>query len=298
VSEPRCVRTPIVRAFHRGDATTLVGGDGVVRCFEAVSAVLVREILGFFVAPRTRTEFLAHLAHRADIPQTEELLKLEDDLLALLTESRVLVEFTEAPPSRTLPVGVRLVLGVSGAVAAMEVPTLARLLLERGYDLRIMMTRTARRFVRTEALEALIHRKVYRGLWDRDADCPVPHINLAEWAGAVLIYPATATTVSRIARGDCCDLVAAVALATAAPVLLATSMNARLSASPPVRRNLEQLRADGFALVEPAVGIAMADQPEHRTPVAGPAPPPRVVADILELVLRERDAARSTAAGE
>jgi phosphopantothenoylcysteine decarboxylase/phosphopantothenate--cysteine ligase len=171
-----------------------------------------------------------------------------------------------------------------------------RLLLERGYDLRIMMTRTARRFVRTEALEALTHRKVYRGLWDRDAECPVPHINLAEWAGAVLIYPATATTVSRIARGDCSDLVAAVALATAAPVLLATSMNAGLSTSPPVRRNLEQLRSDGFAFVEPALGMALASQPERRNPILGPAPPPRVVADLLELMLRERDAAPSGAA--
>jgi 3-polyprenyl-4-hydroxybenzoate decarboxylase len=288
MSEPRYVRTPIVRVFHRRDATTLVGGDGVARRFEEVSAVLVREMLGFFIAPRTRTEFLAHMAHRADIPKTDELLKLEDDLLALLTEIRILIEFTEAPPSRTLSAEVRLVLGVTGAVAAIEVPTLVRLLLERGYDLRIVMTRAARRFVRIEALEALTHRKVYRGLWDHDADCPIPHINLAQWASAVLIYPATATTVSRIARGDCSDLVATVALATAGPVLLVPSMNARMYTSLPVRRNLEQLRADGFILVEPALGIELADQPDHRTMVAGPAPPPRAMVDVLELVLSER----------
>jgi hypothetical protein len=119
MSEPRCVRTPIVRVFHRGDATTLVGADGVVRRFEEAAAALVREMLGFFIAPRTRTEFLAHLARRADIPQTAELFELAEDLLALLAEIRVLIEFTEEPPLRKPPGDARLVLGVTGAVAAM-----------------------------------------------------------------------------------------------------------------------------------------------------------------------------------
>lgn len=290
MSEPLRIRAPIVRAFHQGDATTLVDADGLVRRFDGFLAVLLREILSFFVTPRTRADLLAHLAQRAGLGKPDEVpAGPVDDLLALLGEIHVLVDATEAPPLPPVPARARLVLGVTGAVAAIEVPALVRLLLEHGYDLRIAMTWTARKFVTPEALEILTHRKVYGDLWDRDADCPVPHINLAKWAEAVLVFPATATILSRLARGDCSDLVSAIALATTAPVVLAPSMNGAMYTRPAVRRNLEQLRSDGFLLIEPAVGMALASPPDRRAPIPGPAPPPKIVVELLDCILRKDD---------
>lgn len=262
-----------------------MGHDRVIRVFEGTNAAIVREMLGFFVLPHTRTEFLAHLRQRAGVVPDQQPSSGVEDLLALLAEIRVLVESSAPAPPQTLA-GVRLVLGIAGAIAAMDAPGLVRLLQDRGCDLRIAMTPTARRFVSVEALEALTHGKVFQGFEDRAAGCPVPHINLAEWAGVMVIYPATATTLSRIAAGDCSELVAAVALITAAPVLLAPSMNPRMYSAPAVRRNLERLRADGFALVEPVLGQEVAERPGQRLPCLGAAPPPRAVLELIELVLR------------
>ena len=287
----------MVRAYHQGDATTVLGADGIARRFAGASAVLVRELLEFFIEPRSRMELLAHLARRSHLANPEEVpAKAVDDLLSLLTGAHVLVEKRDAPV-RSVPPGARIVLGITGAVAAAETPLLTRLLIAREHDLRIAMSRAARRFVRPEALEALGHHKVYRSLWDRDTECLVPHIHLAKWAEAVLIYPASATTLSRIARGDCSDLVAAVALATAAPVVLAPSMNGQMLAHPVVRRNLDQLRSDGFMLLEPALGTAAARTPESSSPRIGSAPPPQTAIELLEIILHERRSTESPLAG-
>jgi SAM-dependent methyltransferase len=114
----------------------------------------------------------------------------------------------------------------------------------------------------------------------------VPHIDLAEWADLVLIAPASATTLSRLARGDCSDVVAATALATRAPVLLAPSMNARMYLAPAVQRNLETLRADGFLILHPGRGLEVAHDPRARQPVLGASPGPRELVDLLAAVLK------------
>jgi SAM-dependent methyltransferase len=170
----------------------------------------------------------------------------------------------------------------------MHSPSWVAQLVQRGHDVRVATTRKALRFVRREALESLTHRRVYSSIWQRDDECPVPHINLAEWADVVLICPATATTIARIAQGSCVDLVSALAISTRAPVIVVPSMNPAMYGAPSVQRNLDRLREDGFHLVHPASGIEVAHAPDARTPVFGPAPPFEDVLAILSLVMATR----------
>src|SRR5690606_15613764 len=110
--------------------------------------------------------------------------------------------------------GPRVVLGVTGAVAAMHTPALVQRLQARGFEVRVAATETALRFVRAEALEALTHRPVVHAIWPVDQVHVVPHIELAQWADAVVVCPASATTIARLATGDHSSVVAAIALAT------------------------------------------------------------------------------------
>jgi hypothetical protein len=180
-----------------------------------------------------------------------------------------------------------VLLGATGAVAAVDTPILVRTLHAAGCRVRIALTRSARRFVSTEALSAITHEKTYRGLWDRDAEVPVPHVGLAEWAELVLIAPASAASLARMASGDARDLVSALVLATRAPVVIAPSMNDAMWSSPGVRRNLEVLRSDGRYLIHPAFGVEVAHEPARRRPLVGPAPPAGAIVEVVRSILAE-----------
>jgi SAM-dependent methyltransferase/3-polyprenyl-4-hydroxybenzoate decarboxylase len=130
-----------------------------------------------------------------------------------------------------------------------------------------------------------------------DLPSAVPHLDLAQWADLVLVCPASATTIARLATGDHASIVAAVALATRAPVLVVPSMNPAMYASPAVRRNLETLAADGLHVAHPARGLEVADAPDERAPVLGGAPPPDAVAALVAAVLRARPPVPRDAAG-
>jgi 3-polyprenyl-4-hydroxybenzoate decarboxylase len=300
---PRLVRATAARVYDLRDTTTVVGPDGIARRLTGDSAHLARAVLSFLAAPRTRDELLAHLGELAGAPLTDA--RVVDELLALLRGAGALREPAAVPahtagstagaaPSRAGE-AVRVVLGVSGAVWAVNVPALVALLQRRGCDVRVALTPAARRFVAPPALAALTHGAVYTGLFRGDARCPVPHINLAEWADAVLVCPASATTLARIARGDCSELVAAVAIATRAPVLLVPSMNPAMYAAPAVARNLETLREDGFGLLHPTLGVEVAHRPDARAAVFGPAPLPEDVLAAFASLLPARAAPRAPA---
>jgi hypothetical protein len=124
-------------------------------------------------------------------------------------------------------------------------------------------------------------------MWQRDKRVPVPHVNLAEWAELVVVCPASATTIARIATGDCSDLVSAIVAATRAPVLIVPSMNDAMYASAAVQDNLELLREHGRWLVHPALGVEVAHPPEDRRAMIGPAPPAAAVLDIVRHALTE-----------
>jgi phosphopantothenoylcysteine decarboxylase/phosphopantothenate--cysteine ligase len=140
--------------------------------------------------------------------------------------------------------------------------------------------------VRREALEALVHHRVLSQLFADDGGLSVPHIDLARWADVVLVWPASGTTLSRLATGDYSSLVSAVALTARVPVIVVPSMNGAMHESPATRRNIEQIIDDGMYVVQPAAGIEVADPPARRASVFGPAPPHDIVVQLVENILR------------
>ena len=280
MTDERLVRAPIVRIVDHRDETVVIGTTGTVRQFTGDSAGLVRAVLEICARPVTHAELVAELTARAGGPVPSEPI---DQLLALFETDRIL---TRTPPGSGMPpLSRRVVLAITGAVAAVDTPALVRGLHGLGCDVRVALTRNARRFVAPAALEALTHHAVWSGMWQRDARTPVPHVNLAEWAELVLVCPASATTVGRIAAGDCSDLVAAIATTTRAPVVVVPSMNDAMYAAPAVQRNLETLRADGRWVVHPALGVEVAHAPAERRWMLGPAAPPAAVIDLVRVVL-------------
>ena len=288
----KIVRAPSVRIVDRGDRTTIIGTDGAVRQLEGDSAELVRAILNFVAVPREWDALIAHLTELAG--ETLGEAQSVKDAVALLRSCGVVTDSALTPKARaehgTHPRH-RIVLGLTGAVATMHAPAWVARLLQRGFDVRIATTRRALRFVRAESLELLTHNPVCSSMWQRDEPASVPHINLAEWADVVLIYPASATTISRIAAGNFQDLVSAIAITTRAPVIIAPSMNVLMHSAPSVQRNMATLRQDGFYCVHPGAGIEVADRPDLRAPMFGPAPPFEDVLSIVSMALAERHSA-------
>jgi len=270
----RLVRSDRVSAIDAREALAVLSPDGSMRRFEGDSAELARAVLRAFEQPRTFDELLQALAKEFD--GLAESRPVVDELLKLLRGSGAL---TAPPPPAPKPLdGHRIVLAAGGAVASSSVPMVVSALVGLGASVKVALTRSARRFVEPRALEALTHHPVEISLWDTPANRPAPHIALAEWADAVVLAPATATTLSRIARGDCSDLVSALAVSATVPVLLAPSMNPRMLNAPAVRRNLDQLRDDGFEILWPGRGPEVAEAPKQRQNIGGPMPPPQQLA--------------------
>jgi SAM-dependent methyltransferase len=280
----RLRRAPVVRIYDVGDTTVLLGPDGVASELRGPSAELARAVLGLVLRPCTRAELLAQLERLtgAAIDDTRVI----DELLALLEARGALVR-DAGPPARA-PCGTRarLVLAICGAIASAFTPGLVALLQARGFEVRVVATEAALRFVGVEALEALVHHPVRSSLWPEGSGMRVPHLELGRWADAVLVAPATATTLARLAGGDHSNLVSALALSTRAPVVLVPSMNVDMYAEPAVQRNLETLVADGFYVVHPGSGHEVADSPSARRSMLGPAPPDRVIVELLAAILR------------
>ncbi len=148
----------------------------------------------------------------------------------------------------------RILLGIGGGIAAYKTPSLVRDMRSRGAEIAVVLTENARRFVAETALQAVSGRKPRSTLWDADAEAAMGHIELARWADAVLIAPATANLLARLAAGLADDLLTTARLATTAPVYVAPAMNTRMWLHPATQRNVECLRADGVTVLGPADG--------------------------------------------
>jgi SAM-dependent methyltransferase len=160
-------------------------------------------------------------------------------------------------------------------------------MLARGFEVAVMMTESARKFVTVESLAAITHRPVLSSFWAPHDDAPAqpaPHIQMSQWAELVVVYPASAATLARVATGATEDLVAATVVATRAPVILAPSMNDAMYRAPSVQRNLAQLREDGFYVVQPRFGVEVATAPEARTAIFGAAHAAAELMRVVELV--------------
>ena len=147
-----------------------------------------------------------------------------------------------------------VLLGVSGGIAAYKSAELVRQLQERGANVRVIMTHGAQEFITPLTLQALSGNPVHTELLDADAELGMGHIELARWADLLLIAPATADLIARLSAGRADDLLTTVALATAAPQLLAPAMNQQMWKDPATIANTARLLDRGVQMVGPAAG--------------------------------------------
>jgi len=147
-----------------------------------------------------------------------------------------------------------IILGVTGGIAAYKAPELVRRLRERGAAVQVVMTDSARQFVTETSLQAVSGQPVRQNLWDKEAEAAMGHIELARWADLVLIAPATAEFMARLAAGAAPDLLTTLCLASKAPIVLAPAMNHVMWAKPAVQANRALLEERGVRLLGPEDG--------------------------------------------
>ena len=153
-----------------------------------------------------------------------------------------------------MPEARKILLGVSGGIAAYKSPDLVRRLRERGAEVRVVMTGGAQRFITPLTLQAVSGWPVRTDLWDEHAESAMGHIELARWADLILIAPATANLIARLASGSADDLLGTLCLASQAPLFLAPAMNQQMWANPATQANCAQLRERGITLLGPDEG--------------------------------------------
>jgi len=181
-------------------------------------------------------------------------------------------------PQRPLA-NLRIVLGVCGGIAAYKAAELTRRLRDAGADVQVVLTANAARFVAPLTFQALSGHPVRSGLWDEAAEAAMGHIELARWAQRIVIAPASANTLARLAHGIADDLLTTLCLASAAPLAVAPAMNLRMWAHPATQANVLTLRSRGVAILGPADG-PMAE------PESGPGrliEPHEIVAELAAL---------------
>lgn len=150
--------------------------------------------------------------------------------------------------------GRRIVLGITGGIAAYKAADLVRRLKEAGADVQVVMTAAAQRFVGAQTFQALSGRPVRDSLWDAAAEAAMGHIELARWPDLVLIAPASADTIARLAQGRADDLLTTLCLATDRPLAIAPAMNRLMWAHPATQQNLQMLQARGVQVLGPGSG--------------------------------------------
>ena len=181
----------------------------------------------------------------------------------------------------------RVLLGVTGGIAAYKSPDLVRRLAERGAEVQVAMTAAARQFVTPLTFQAVSGRPTRDDLWDTAAEAAMGHIELARWAELVLIAPASANFIARLAHGQADDLLSTLCLATDAPIAVAPSMNRLMWANPATQANIATLRERGIAILGPAEG----DQACGEVGPGRMLEPAALAQRALELLARSRELA-------
>lgn len=196
-----------------------------------------------------------------------------------------------------------IVLGITGGIAAYKSCELVRRLRDHGHDVRVMMTASAMEFVTPMTFQALSGHPVNSELFDPEQEYAMGHIGLARWADKILIMPASANVIAKLAQGIADDIVTTTCLATEAPITIVPSMNRLMWANPATQANVELLKSRGFEFLGPVSGsqacgevgegrmMEVADvldaiQPEYRGklvltagPTAEPIDPVRVLSN-------------------
>ena len=148
----------------------------------------------------------------------------------------------------------RLLLGLTGGVAAYKAAELARMLIQSGVEVQVVMTQSACRFIGTATMQSLTGRPVFTDLWDDRVANNMAHIDLSRNADAILIAPASADFISKLAHGLADDLLSTLCLARKCPLLIAPAMNSQMWNHPATQRNLAMLRLDGVTVLDPDSG--------------------------------------------
>jgi phosphopantothenoylcysteine decarboxylase / phosphopantothenate---cysteine ligase len=148
----------------------------------------------------------------------------------------------------------KILLGVSGGIAAYKVAELIRLLLNAGAEVQVVMTAHAKQFITPLTLEILSQKPVYDDLFAQDFESNIGHIELARWPDIIMIVPASANIIAKIAHGIADDLLTTLCLATSAPLVIAPAMNQRMWQNPATQDNIKSLRTRGVDIIHPAHG--------------------------------------------
>jgi phosphopantothenoylcysteine decarboxylase/phosphopantothenate--cysteine ligase len=211
--------------------------------------------------------------------------------MAAAAEADQSVSSTSAPHQATAarqpasrPTARRILLIIGGGIAAYKSLDLIRRLKERGATVRCVLTAAAQKFVTPLAAGALSGERVFTDLFDHSSEFDVGHVRLARDTDLVVVAPATADLMAKMAGGHADDLASAVLLATGAPVLIAPAMNPHMWSHAATRRNLARLAADGIAVVGPGEG----EMAEHGEAGVGRMAEPLEIAATAEALLAGR----------
>jgi phosphopantothenoylcysteine decarboxylase/phosphopantothenate--cysteine ligase len=147
-----------------------------------------------------------------------------------------------------------VVLGVTGGVAAYKAAELARELARNGIDVQVVMTKAAGGLVAPATFQALSGKPVYTDLWDPRIADNMAHIELSRGKDAIVVAPATADFIAKLAQGLADDLLSTLCLARECPLIVAPAMNRQMWDNPATRRNIERLLRDGVAILGPGSG--------------------------------------------
>ncbi|MGI6076325.1 MAG: bifunctional phosphopantothenoylcysteine decarboxylase/phosphopantothenate--cysteine ligase CoaBC [Pyramidobacter sp.] len=181
--------------------------------------------------------------------------------------------------------GKKILLGVSGGIAAYKAASLASLLVRRGCDVETVMTENAERIIGAAVFEALTRHRVYDSVFDHSDPSKIPHIALAEGADALVIAPATADIIAKAACGLADDMLSTVILPCTCPKIVVPAMNTRMYDNAATQENLQTLRRRRWIVMEPAEGHLACGETGR-----GKMPEPEDIADFIDMTIgHEKD---------
>ena len=181
--------------------------------------------------------------------------------------------------------GKRIVLGVSGGIAAYKMANVASMLVKLNADVHVVMTEAATHFITPETFEVLTNNRCYTDIFDRGMELHVPHVTLGTTADAFLIAPATADVIGKIANGIADDMLTTTVLPAKCPVIIAPSMNVNMLENPIVQDNIKKLSSYGYEIIDSDEGYLAC-----RATGKGKLPKEEVLVDyILRACAKEKD---------
>ncbi len=171
----------------------------------------------------------------------------------------------------------KILLCVTGGIAVYKAVALVSKLSQAGADVKVVMTESAREFVQPLSFQVMSHNDVYTDTFDEKDSAVIAHIDLADWADLIIVAPATANVIGKLANGIADDMVTTLLLAATSPVWIAPAMNVHMYEHPAVLRNIERLSRDGYRFIEPSegflacgyVGKGRLEEPERITELVG-----------------------------